>query len=340
MLGSAGELRLLLLQIDDLDVEDDDEVRELVRAALPREEEVEDRDLGEHRRLAAAIDRRDALQAADDHVAVVRHAHRRGRRAVLDLRQLDDDVRGEAGERRHEGLDRALEDGDRRAHLEGDVLAVVADGRTDVEDEAVLDDVDQRVGDERRLRHLDVVVLHVAHLVDQGEVGALVVVDRQARRGEDVGERRLLDGAEDEVEVDLVEERESDRRTAAPREEAAERTVEDVLGAATAIGVVAGLEERAGGRRLRRRRGAAGSVVVEAERGVVVGAVGDVVEQRDVARVGAAAAADVDADVGEEALAQRDEAGLDVDDDLGEAAQVSRKRSISRCTSGVVTATS
>ena len=65
-----------------------------------------------------------------------------------------------------------------RLELERDVLAVVADRGAHVEREAVLDDADDRVGDERRLGDLDVEVLDVGQLVDDRQVRALRVVDR------------------------------------------------------------------------------------------------------------------------------------------------------------------
>ena len=77
-----------------------------------------------------------------------------------------------------ERRDRAEQVGDGRLQLQRDVPAVVADRRPHVEGQAVLDDAHDRVGDERGLRDLDVEVLDEGELVDDRDVRALRVVDR------------------------------------------------------------------------------------------------------------------------------------------------------------------
>jgi len=226
--------------------------------------------------------------------------------------------RGLRAEGRADLADRALELGDRRTELEGDEATVGGDDRAHVEDHAVLDDVDDRVGDRGRLRDLHVEVLHVDDLVEHGQVGAAGVGDQDPRVADQLDPLRLLDRAEDQLGLEVVEVGPLEGEPAVGLEPLAavvERAVPEVLDAPLDVAVLAlvvpGAQARVGP-----------DLAAELRAG---GAVAEVVEDLVGAQAGLAEAAEVDADVLEEVVLHLDEARLDVDHDPGRLTQVGQE---------------
>ena len=217
----------------------------------------------------------------------------------LELGQLD---RHRARGRQGGGLlgDRSGQRGDRGSQVEGDEATVGGDHRAHVQHHAVLDHLDDRVGDGRTGGDLDVVVLDVGQLVQHLEVRAGGVEDQDVGGGDQLDPLGLGDGAQHHLELQVVQVRPLEGQSAGVVELAAEVDVEEVLDASLDVPVVVVVEEGSD-------VGVLPDLVVEAAGRA------EVVEEVVVAETGRAESAEVDSDVLEEVVGDLQEARLDLD---------------------------